>query len=228
MLRDLDVNANGRFRNFFEILSSIFTPVLSKVCLMKLKFRYSSIWGSVFVCLKYNFRKLWFCSKGTFRDVKVFTCFSFWLTFASWPSDVMFSHLIFDLNHYLIDTWEKPETKVLTPIFVPVRVVFGHHVWVGLCLWAIELARVMRKIAHFGIGIVWGVIPMSFPVFWINVSGRSLNSYGTSPNLWVQKELVKFRQGTQDTWLRFAKFLREFLGYPHFNLLGDLGDVILG
>ena len=70
--------------------------------------------------------------------------------------------------------------------------------------------------------------PMSSPVFWISVSGRSLNSYGTSPNLWVQKELVKFRQGTQDTWLRFAKFLREFLGYPPLNLLGDLGDVILG
>ena len=110
----------------------------------------------------------------------------------------------------------------------PVRVVFGHHVWVGLCLWAIEPARVMRKIPHFGIGIVWGAIPMSFPVFWINVSGCSLNSYGTSPNLWVQKKLIKFRQSTQDTWLRFAKFLSEFLGYPPLDLLGDLGDVILG
>ena len=109
-----------------------------------------------------------------------------------------------------------------------VRVVFGHHVRVGFCLWAIELARVMRKIPHFGIGIIWGAIHMSFPVFWINVSGRSLNSYGTSPNLWVQKELVKFRQGTQDTRLRFAKFFRVFLGYPPLNLLGDLGDVILG
>ena len=95
---------------------------------------------------------------------------------------------------------------------VVVRVIFGHHVWVGLCLWAIEPARVMREIPHFGIGIVWGAIPMSFPVFWISVSGCSLNSYGTSPNLWVQKKLIKFRQSTQDTWLRFAKFLREFLG----------------
>ena len=109
-----------------------------------------------------------------------------------------------------------------------VRVNFGHHMWVGFFLWAFEWARVMRKIPHFGIGIIWGAILMSFPVFWISVSGRSLNSYGTSPNLWVQKELVKFWQGIQDTWLRFAKFFREFLGYPPLNLLGDLGDVILG
>ena len=108
------------------------------------------------------------------------------------------------------------------------NLIFCHHMRVDFCLWAIDLARVMRKIPHFGIGIIWGAIPMSFPIFWISISGRSLNSYGTSPNLWVQKELVKFRQGTQDTWLRFAKFLREFLGYPPLNLLGDLGDVILG
>ena len=111
---------------------------------------------------------------------------------------------------------------------IRVRVNFGHHMRVGFCLWTIELARVMRKMPHFGIGIVWRVIPMSFPVFWISISGRSLNSYGTSPNLWVQKELVKFRQGTQDTWLCFAKFLREFFGYSPLNLLGDLGDVIFG
>ena len=35
-----------------------------------------------------------------------------------------------------------------------VRVVFGHHMRVGFCLWAIELTRVVRKIPHFGIGIV--------------------------------------------------------------------------
>ena len=115
-----------------------------------------------------------------------------------------------------------------TIIYVVVRVISGHHMRVGFCLWAIELARVMRKIPHFGIRIIWGAFPMSFPVFWISVSGRSMNSYGTSPNLWVQKELVKFRQGTQDTWLRFANFFTEFLGYPPFNLLGDLGEVILG
>ena len=109
-----------------------------------------------------------------------------------------------------------------------VRVGFGHHVWVEFCLWAIGLARVVRKIPHFRIGIIWGAIPMSFPVFRISISGRSVSGYGTSPNLWVQKELVKFRQCTQDTWLRYAKFLREFLGYPPFNLLGDLGDVVLG
>ena len=131
-----------------------------------------------------------------------------------------------------IDTTEDAENEIKVPYsafgHVTVRVGFGHHVRVGFCLWAIELTRVVRKIPHFGVRIVWGAIPMSFPVFWISVSGRSLNSYGTSPNLWVQKELVKFRQCTQDTWIRFAKFLGEFLGYPPLNLLGDLGDVILG
>ena len=111
--------------------------------------------------------------------------------------------------------WKTVHVCILyRPLIKPtVRVVFGHHMRVGCCLWATELARVMRKIPHFGIVIIWGAVPMNFPVFWISVSGCSLNSYGTSPKLWVQKELVKFRQGTQDTWLRFAKFLREFLGY---------------
>ena len=109
-----------------------------------------------------------------------------------------------------------------------VRVISCQHVRVSFCLWAIELTRVVRKIPHFGIGIIWRAIPMNFPVFWIRVSGRSVSGYRTSPNLWVQKELVKFRQCTQDTWLCFAKLLREFLGYPPLNLLGDLGDVFLG
>ena len=98
---------------------------------------------------------------------------------------------------------------------------------VGFCLWAIELARVMRKKPHFGVGIVWGAFPSGLPVFPVSVSGCSWNSHGTSPNLWVQKKLVKFRQCTQDTWLCFAKFLREFLGYSPLDLLGDLGNVIL-
>ena len=100
-----------------------------------------------------------------------------------------------------------------------VRVVF--------CLWAVGLTREMRKIPHFGVGIVWRTILSDLPVLWIIVPGCSRNSYGTSPNLWVQKKLVKFWQGTQDTWLCFAKFLREFLSYSPFDLLRDLGDVIL-
>ena len=100
----------------------------------------------------------------------------------------------------------------------PVRVVF--------CLWAVELTKVMRKIPHFGVGIVWGTIPSGLPVLWIIVPGCSRNSYGTSPNLWVQKKLVKLWQGTQDTWLSFANFLREFLSDSPFDLLRDLGDVI--
>ena len=73
-----------------------------------------------------------------------------------------------------------------------VRVIFGHHMRVGFCLWAIELARVMRKISYFRIGIIWGAVPMIFPVFWISFSGRSMNSYGTSPNLWVPKKSSGF------------------------------------
>ena len=101
----------------------------------------------------------------------------------------------------------------------PVSVVF--------CLWTVELTRVVRKIPHFGVGVVWGTIPSGLPVFWVIVPGCSWNGYGTSPNLWVQKKLVKFWQGTQDTWLCFAKFLREFLSHSHFDLLRDLRDVIL-
>ena len=100
-------------------------------------------------------------------------------------------------------------------------------VMVVFFLWVVELTRVMRKIPHFGVGIVWGTIPSGLPVFWIIVPGCSRNSYGTSPNLWAQKKLVKFWRGTHDTWLCFAKFLREFLGYSPFDLLRDLGDVIL-
>ena len=69
-----------------------------------------------------------------------------------------------------------------------VRIGFRHHV----CLRTIELSRVVRKIPSFGIRIVWGAVPMNFPVFWVSVSRRSLN-YGTSPHLWVKKKLIKFR-----------------------------------
>ena len=85
------------------------------------------------------------------------------------------------------EVWNRSADRIWFNIFV--RVNFGHQMWVGFCLWAIELTRVVRKIPHF----VWGAIPMSFPVFWISVSGRSLNSYGTIPNSWVKKKLVKFR-----------------------------------
>ena len=63
---------------------------------------------------------------------------------------------------------------------------------VGFCLWAIELARVMKKIPHFGVRIAWGAITSGLPVFQISVSGCSWNSHGTSPNLWVQKNSSSF------------------------------------
>ena len=88
------------------------------------------------------------------------------------------------------------------------------------------MSRMVTEVTRFGAEIVWGTIPSGFPVVWIIAPGSSRNGYGTSPNLWVQKKLVKFRQGTQDTWLRFAKLFREFLSYSAFDLLRDLGDVI--
>ena len=100
-----------------------------------------------------------------------------------------------------------------------VRVVF--------CLRAVKMSRVVREVPRFGAGIVWGTIPSGFPVSWIIVPGSSRNGYGTSPNLWVQKKLVKFWQGTEHTWLRSAKFFWEFLSYSALDLLRDLADVIL-
>ena len=94
-------------------------------------------------------------------------------------------------------------------------------------LWAVELTRVMKKIPHFGVGIVWGTIPSGLPVFWIIVPGCSRNSHGTSPNLWVQEEIIKLWQGSQDAWLCSAKFPWELSGNSTFNLLRDLGDETL-
>ena len=100
-----------------------------------------------------------------------------------------------------------------------VRVIF--------CLWAVQMTRVVRRVPHFGARIVWGTIPSGFLVFWIIVPGCSRNGYGTSPNLWVQKKLVEPWQGTQDTCICSAKFFWEFLSYCAFDLLKNLGDVIL-
>ena len=85
-----------------------------------------------------------------------------------------------------------------------------HHVRVVFCLWAVQMTRVMRKVPHFGAGIAWGAISSGLPVFWRIVPGCSRNSYVKSPNLWVQKKLVKLWQCTQDMWLCSAKFFREF------------------
>ena len=103
-----------------------------------------------------------------------------------------------------------------------------HLLRVIFCLSAGLTARVVRRVPHFRAGTVWGTIPGCFPVFWIIVPRCFRNGYGTDPNLWVQKKLVELWQGTQNTWLRFAKFFPEFLRYCVFNRLRNLGDVILG
>ena len=95
------------------------------------------------------------------------------------------------------------------------------------CLSVVKMTKVVRKVPHFGAGVVWGMISSGFPVFWIDVPGCFRNGYGTSPSLWVQKKLVNLWQATQDTWLCSAEFFWEFLSYSAFNLLRNLGIVIL-
>ena len=87
--------------------------------------------------------------------------------------------------------------------------------------------RVMRGDPHFGAAIVWGRVPIGFPVSWVVVPGCSRNSYGTSPYLWFQKKLVKFRQSTQKTRLRPAEFFWDFLSHSLFDLFRNLGDVLM-
>ena len=85
----------------------------------------------------------------------------------------------------------------------------------------------MGRDSRFGTGIVWGTIPIEFPVSWVAVPGCSRNDYGTSPNLWVQKKFVKLWQSTQNTRLCPTKFFWEFFSYPPFDLFKNLGDVFL-
>ena len=75
-------------------------------------------------------------------------------------------------NHFL--SWCHHE-RVLTSLLCN----SCHHVRVVFCLWAVEMNRVMKKVPHFGVGIVWETIPSGLPVFWIIVPGCSRNSYGT-------------------------------------------------
>ena len=85
-----------------------------------------------------------------------------------------------------------------------------------------------RRISHFGTRIVQGTIPSGLPVFWVAVPRCSRNGYGTSPNSWVQKKIVKLWQGTQDERLCPTKFLREFLSHSLFDFFRNLGNILLG
>ena len=80
---------------------------------------------------------------------------------------------------------------------------------------------------HFRPRIVWGTILIGSLVFKIVAPGSSGGNYGTSPNLRVQEKLVKFWQGSQNTWFRSAKFFWEFFSNSTFNLFRDLRDVVL-
>ena len=131
---------------------------------------------------------------------------------------VWYTPLVYNFCRYpkLVKHWRVPLQNSLALVRV------------DFCLWAVKMTKVVKKVPHFVAGIVWGTIPSDLPVFWIIVPGCSRNGNGTSPNLWVQKELIKLWQGTQDTWLRFAIFFWDFLSFSAFDLLRDLGDVILG
>ena len=70
-------------------------------------------------------------------------------------------------------------------------------------------------------------IPSGFPVVWVAVPGCSRNSYGTNPNLRVQKILVMFWQCTQDTGLFPTEFFRKFFSCSPLDLFANLWDVLL-
>ena len=78
-------------------------------------------------------------------------------------------------------------------------------------LWIVQITRVVGREHCLGTGIAKETIPSGFPVFQVVVPGCSGNSYGTSPNLWVQKKLVKLEQSTQNTCLRPTEFFESFL-----------------
>ena len=69
--------------------------------------------------------------------------------------------------------------------------------------------------------------PKWVPIFWVVVPGYSRNSYGTSPNFWVQNKFIKSRQSTQNAWLRPAEIFGKFFSDPLFNFSKNLGDLLL-
>ena len=77
-------------------------------------------------------------------------------------------------------------------------------------LWIVQVTRVVGREHRFGTWMAQETIPSGFPVFWVVVLECCRNSYGTSPNLWVQKKFVKLRQNTQDKWLRPVQHCGKF------------------
>ena len=85
----------------------------------------------------------------------------------------------------------------------------------------------MRRGSRLGTGIVWGTVPIGFPISWVTGPGCSWSGYGTTtPNLWVRKKFVKFRQSTQSTGLRpFESIWEFFFSYCPFDLFRNLGNI---
>ena len=109
--------------------------------------------------------------------------------------------------------------------FVPLNMIIWLiiKVDVGICF----CPKLGGRELHFRSRIVWGTILIGSLVFEIAAPRCSRNSYGTNPNLRVQEELIKLWQGSQDAWFCSAKFLWELFSNSTFNLLRDLGDIIL-
>ena len=55
----------------------------------------------------------------------------------------------------------------------------------------------------------------------------SRSSYGTSPNMWVLKKLINFKQTTQHAWPCPVEYFWKIFTVPPFNLFRNLGDVLL-
>ena len=106
--------------------------------------------------------------------------------------------------------------------------------WTPLTIWWVSSCCESLRLAEWWVENTASVLrspsersSSGCPVFWVIVPGCSPNSCGTSPNLWVQKKLIKLKQSTQHTWLRPADYLWKFFSDSLFNVFTNPGDVLL-
>ena len=81
--------------------------------------------------------------------------------------------------------------------------------------------------SHFRMKITLEVVLIRSLVFHVCVPECSRNGSGVRPYLWVQEKIVLFRQSTQNAGLCPAELLGQFFSDSAFNLLRNLGDIIL-